>query len=299
MILPLLLAAAACGAGGGPDRGAATPAPPPGDGAPAVAPAASRMAEQGSTPAAATRVAQARASASPGDWTLSCRFTIEVDGRPDRNAELYEKPGTADLIGYLPGGGWFVVRPTTQKVHALADGAAEPGAGRSLRLLAEPTDSGQPLALTPSGLSFDVAGRWLRIIVTPPLLGKTTPDAFLDLCPEYREREESYQPDPDAVREIAGCPRDLTVEIYFGSWCPHCQQVLPKLFKCLRLAGNERLRVEMIGLPRGFGTEPEVRNRNVQGVPTVIVIDAGKEVGRFSGDETTTVERTLAGLVRG
>jgi thiol-disulfide isomerase/thioredoxin len=201
-------------------------------------------------------------------------------------------------VGRVADDRWFLVRPASQTVHNLAPGTVERTGTAGIRMLAEPTDSGQPLTLTPSGLTFDVAGHWLRVIPTPALLGKTTPERFLGMCPEFQAREQAYQPEAAAVKQIASCQRDITLEIYFGSWCPHCQEVLPRLFKCLRLADNDKVKVQLIGLPRQYGREPEVRAREIRGVPTVIVMEEGVEIGRFSGtDKTVTIESTLAGFV--
>jgi thiol-disulfide isomerase/thioredoxin len=224
---------------------------------------------------------------------------VEVDGQSDPDAALFERRGVADLVGRIGADAWFLVRPAAQTVHRLAPEAVERRGERAIALLAEPSDSGQALTLTPSGLTFDIAGHWLRVIPTPELLGKTTPEEFLGMCPEFQEREEAYEPDTAALEQIRSCDRDVTLEIYFGSWCPHCQQVLPELFKCLRLAENDRVKVELIGLPRRFGGEPEVRQREIRGVPTVIVLEGGKEIGRFSGGEKVPIETTLASVLHG
>jgi len=233
------------------------------------------------------------------EWEQSCRFSVEVDGKPDPSAALFERRGVADLVGRIGDDSWFLVRPAAQTVQRIAPEAVERHGERTIALLAEPSDSGEALTLTPSGLTFDIAGHWLRVIPTPELLGKTTPEAFLGMCPEFQEREEAYQPDATALQEIRSCDRDVTLEIYFGSWCPHCQQILPRLIKCLRLAENDRLKVQYIGLPRRFGGEPEVRQREIRGVPTVIVLEHGQEIGRFSGSENVPIETTLASVLHG
>jgi len=236
--------------------------------------------------------------AAEPEWSWSCRFTVEVEGKPVEGAALFERRGSADLLGLLPDGTWFLAKPPRQ-VFELPAGAVERD-GLTAVLQQEPASGGTPLTLTPSGLTFDVAGKWLRVIPTPVLLGETTPEKFLSLCPEFERREEEYQPKAESVRQIAATSRSLTLEIYFGSWCPHCQEVLPRLFKSLRMAHNDNLVVKMIGLPRAFGQEAVVRARQIRGVPTIIVTDpGGAEVGRFSGTEQTAIEDTLAQVVGG
>lgn len=244
-------------------------------------------------------LAAGSAVAEESEWTRSCRFTIEVDGKPAKDAAVFEKQRSADILGLLPGGTWFLVRPP-KEVFEVPPEAVERRDEQLAVLRQEPSGDALPVTVTPSGLTFDVAGRWLRIILVPALLGSTTPEEFLSLCPEYQRREHDYSPKTESVEQIAATSRPLTLEIYFGSWCPHCQKVLPQLFKSLRLANNSKLEVRMIGLPRSFGQDPAVRAKHIRGVPTIIVMDqGGAEVGRFTGTEKTAVEETLAQLLGG
>ena len=239
------------------------------------------------------------ARAQDTQWTWSCRYDVEVDGASPDGAAVFERRGSADILGLLPGNKWFLVKPPKQ-VFELPAGAVQRLDGQTAVLKSEPTDGSLPVTITPSGLTFDVAGNRLRIVPTPELLGETTPEEFLGLCPEFRRRAEVYVPRSDSVQTLAASSRDLKLEIYFGSWCPHCQEVLPRLFKSLDLANNTKLQVRMIGLPRSFGRDPAVRAKQIRGVPTIIVTDSdGAEVGRFSGDENTAIEETLAQLVGG
>ena len=138
-------------------------------------------------------VACGAATAQDMGWRRSCQFSVEVDGRPDPAAELYERRGVAELVGRIADDRWFLVRPASQTVHVLAPGTVERTEAAGIRMLAEPTDSGEPLTRTPSGLTFDVAGRWLRVIPTPALLGKTTPERFLGMCPEFQARSKALK----------------------------------------------------------------------------------------------------------
>jgi thiol-disulfide isomerase/thioredoxin len=234
------------------------------------------------------------------DWTRSCRFAVEVDGKPDAAAAVFERRGVADLVGVLPDGTWFLVRPNEQKVYPLSEGSPTLSEdGQTATLGDDLPEQGHHLTLTPSGLTFDVSGHWLRVIVTPPLVGEVTVEDFLAHCPEFRQREQDYEPSPDRVQQIAAADGDLRLEIFFGSWCAHCQEVLPQLFKCLRLADNPKLQVRMIGLPRSFGREPEVQARAIRGVPTVIVMRGNTEVGRFSASQKSPIEDTLAQFIGG
>lgn len=231
-------------------------------------------------------------------WSRSCRFFAEVDGGAAASGAVYERRGTPDMLGRLEGGVWFLLQPAQRRALALSAENAELVEGnRRVILRGTLPAEGNRVTLTPSALTFDMGGHWIRVIPTPPLVGEVTPDAFLGLCPEFQDRERAYEPRPEMVEQIASADGDVSVEVFFGSWCPHCQQVLPMLIKSLRMAGNSKLSVKMIGLPRAFRDDPAVKARAVTGVPTVIVFQDGEEVGRFSGTEQIPVEESLAKLV--
>ncbi len=232
-------------------------------------------------------------------WERSCRFTVQVDGGGSETGAVFEGKATANMLGRLPGGAWFLLEPARRRVLSLEAVNVEVDEMQRQAVLkgALPT-SGSSIKLSPSGLSFDIAGRWVKVLPMPPLLGEVQAQDFLNLCPEFEDREINYQPNPEMVGRLAQAQKDVTVEVFFGSWCPHCQQVLPRLMKSLRLADNANLQVKWIGLPRSFSTEARVKAREVKGVPTIIVFSEGNELGRFSGTDQVPVEASLAELLR-
>jgi thiol-disulfide isomerase/thioredoxin len=237
--------------------------------------------------------------AEDSEWQRSCRFAVQVDGSDTTSGAIYERRGTPDMLGKLADNSWFLLQPAQRRVLELKPGqvAVAQDAHTATLSGALPNDGGT-VRLTPAALSFDVTGRWVKVLPTPPLIGEVTAEDFLDLCPDYQEAEVSYEPDTKMVSRLASADGSRSVEVFFGSWCPHCQQILPKLMKSLRLANNSKLQVKWIGLPRSFASEPHVKAREVRGVPTIIVLEEGRELGRFNGTEKVPVEASLANLVQ-
>lgn len=232
-------------------------------------------------------------------WQRSCRFATDVDSSGATPGTVYEKKGTPDMLGTLTGDVWFLLQPAKRRVLTLAAGQVKLAADGPTATLSGPLpDEGTAVKLTPAALTFDVNGRFVKVLPTPPLLGEVKAEDFLNLCPDFQADETNYEPDAKTVTRLANTKKQHTVEVFFGSWCPHCQKVLPKLIKSLRLADNANLHVKWIGLPRSFINEPMVKERAVRGVPTIIVLEGDHEVGRFSGAEKTPIEVLLANLVQ-
>ena len=237
---------------------------------------------------------------SAADWTRTCKFVIQADQGTIPGSALYWTVGTPDLLVRVAENSWFLLRPAIQEFHALTPEAVEARSDGTMALLATPTGAGEPLALERGQLRLEVAGQSFRVILTPDLMGATTPEAFLGLCHEYEDRARAYTPNPLAVEMLAASGRELTLVIYFGSWCPHCQEVLPRLFKSLQAADNAKLKVEMIGLSREFAVEPLAQEHRIERVPTVIVMEGDAEIGRLHGGaEEGAIEEALAAMVGG
>jgi thiol-disulfide isomerase/thioredoxin len=236
--------------------------------------------------------------AQESNWVRSCRFSVQVDGTDGPAGIVFERRGTPDMLGRLDDGALFLLQPAQRRALTLDSERVEI-ADKDLRaVLNGPLPSeGSPVRLTPSALTFQAGDRWIKVLPTPPLLGEITSRQFLDLCHEYERAWVDYQPDTEMVRKLAEAGGGVTVEVFFGSWCPHCQILVPQLIKSLEAAGNADLRVKWIALPRTFSREPVVQERAVKAVPTVIVLKEGRELGRFSGTERIPVEESLANLL--
>lgn len=141
----------------------------------------------------------------------------------------------------------------------------------------------------------------------PRLLGICSA-SDLDLEPYaawYRPGHDSYVPNPDITSHLkkAG-PEKFTVKIVFGSWCGDSKRELPRMMKILRAAGFPEKSIRLIGVydslalykqaPKG-----EEKGLEVYRVPTFIVCQKDKEIGRIVEYPAETLERDLLKIVSG
>ena len=94
--------------------------------------------------------------------------------------------------------------------------------------------------------------------------------------PGFAQGYETFEPEPLEL------PEDLTVWLFFGTWCHDSQREVPRLLKLLGAAGLGDENLRLIGLdyrkrePRGRAAE-----FNVRYTPTAIFIRGDVEVGRI------------------
>jgi thiol-disulfide isomerase/thioredoxin len=89
----------------------------------------------------------------------------------------------------------------------------------------------------------------------------------------------------------------VKITVFFGSWCPHCQQKVPIAMRLARELAGSKVKFDFYGLPHGFSNDAQAQRYGVKAVPTGIVYVNGKEVGRISGDGWESPEATLRNLV--
>jgi thiol-disulfide isomerase/thioredoxin len=141
--------------------------------------------------------------------------------------------------------------------------------------------------------------RILRVLDRPALIGAIKVDALLTDRAEYRAGVARYRPDETAMRAVSSFSRPLDIDIYFGTWCPHCKIYVPKILRVARDAANGQLRFNPIGVPKNFGNEEGPwSGKKIQTIPTVIVSQDGKEITRLSTHESALPEVELAGILQ-
>jgi len=149
-----------------------------------------------------------------------------------------------------------------------------------------------------SSLVLERDGLRMSLVPTPPVLGERTLDQLVEQLPDYRRSAARYSPDAKAVATLKAVQQPTDVVVFFGSWCSHCEQVVPKLVRVLQDTGNSNLRVKFHGVPPPGETEDRVADREgVRSLPTLIVRRDGREVARMTEHGWDTPEVELVKIV--
>jgi thiol-disulfide isomerase/thioredoxin len=146
---------------------------------------------------------------------------------------------------------------------------------------------------------FKADGKSAVLKPTPPLLGPHRADEVTAHNPEYLPRAAAYSPNPQNVAALKKERRPVTVRIYFGSWCPHCREMVPHALKLEQALKGVPIRFEYFGLPPHFGSDPVARANGISAVPTAIIYLNGREIGRILSLSWNAPETTLAAILGG
>lgn len=147
-----------------------------------------------------------------------------------------------------------------------------------------------------AGLIVDRDGVKMTLKAAPPLLGDRTLDEVMKALPEYRRGAARYTPDRASLEKLSRAqPTELLV--VFGSWCPHCEQLVPKLARVLEDVKGAPITVTFHGVPPGGEGDLLMDELRVTHLPTAIIRRDGREIARMEGDAWATPETSLARLV--
>ena len=146
--------------------------------------------------------------------------------------------------------------------------------------------------------TFDVKA---RLEQRRPLVGETTMEELFDHSHDYRRTGDQYRPDADVVGLLQGVGEGYRVRVVFGSWCHVCTNFLPRGLKVQEALADSGIEFEYYGLPSNpwDPPHPEVARLEVRSLPTAIVYQGDKEIGRYAGgDEWQRPESKLWAAIR-
>jgi thiol-disulfide isomerase/thioredoxin len=160
-------------------------------------------------------------------------------------------------------------------------------------------------ALAPQGgidfqddvVHFKVEGKAAELRANPPLVGLHRADEVTAHNPEYVPRAAAYTPSAPAVATLKKETRPVRVRIFFGSWCPHCREMVPHAIKLEQQLKGSNIHFEYYGLPPHFGSEPAAKENSISGVPTAIVYVGPNMVGRITGLSWNSPETLLVTML--
>ena len=106
---------------------------------------------------------------------------------------------------------------------------------------------------------------------------------------------KDYTPDAATLKTLKeNMPADATLLVFAGTWCSDTQYLLPKFYKTLDDAGISRDRVKLYLLDEQKQSPEQLEKQyQVVSVPTFIVLQNGKELGRIVETVQKSIEADL------
>lgn len=115
----------------------------------------------------------------------------------------------------------------------------------------------------------------LKGIISRELLEKDTAFSW------FQENQAGYTPYPKAVEALKQNKDILQLIVFSGTWCGDSKTVVPKLYALMDSVHFPQDRVTLLGVDRSKKTLSHLAEAfNITGIPTIIVMKEGKEVGR-------------------
>lgn len=117
-------------------------------------------------------------------------------------------------------------------------------------------------------------------------------------CPWYASGYEKYTPNAEIVTKL---DNDFTpnheILIFGGTWCGDTQHLLPRFYKVMdAMANSPKTKMVLVDMHKKSGKGIE-KDYNIEFVPTFIVLENGKEIGRVVETVKESIEADLAAIV--
>ena len=114
----------------------------------------------------------------------------------------------------------------------------------------------------------------------------------------FEEEYKSYVLDVRTLTMLDKIDRNVRIEVYFGSWCGDSKREVPRFIKILSHMKFKNKRIKYIGLDRAK-TAPgyDLKEYNIQYVPTFIFFKNGREIGRIIETPSETLEKDILNIL--
>lgn len=227
------------------------------------------------------------------------KLQASLDGQLLAGAEMFfaERPGVYLLTA--PGLDHpLSINVRSQQVERLRPSKIQRQDDGTVRLLAG--------AVSATVGPFEVDGSELRAVIDlgrrltlgkkPDLLGLLTAAAIVADDPSYGYRARQYPPSAKNLAQLREETREVTVRVWFGSWCSTCARYLPWLMSVEKELAGSSIRFEYYGLPHDMD-DPRGKEAGIDGVPTAVVSADGEELGRRTSAGLGIPEQALAEIL--
>jgi len=119
----------------------------------------------------------------------------------------------------------------------------------------------------------------------------------------YQPGYESYAPDSITIQSLAGLLKGKKIDIFLGTWCGDSRREVPRMMKMLAKAGVDQQQIRLIFVSNESNSykqspQHEEVGKNIKRVPTLIVYEEEKEIGRIIEFPVVSLEKDLLSILR-
>jgi thiol-disulfide isomerase/thioredoxin len=113
------------------------------------------------------------------------------------------------------------------------------------------------------------------------------------------EQSENYNPDESKIESLSEELNKYQIIVFLGTWCEDSHRLIPQLYRILTDTGYPLEQLQIFALDRDKkGRNGEEKQYNITNVPTVIVLQDGKEKGRITETVKKNVESDLLEITK-
>ena len=130
------------------------------------------------------------------------------------------------------------------------------------------------------------------------MIGHIEEDLLYERVPIFKTNCDQYQPVTGILDQIKELHPSLSLVCFFGTWDAVSQDVVPKLLKVIHEINLPGITLSMMGVDQQLKDRAGlVEFYQVQGIPTIIFISRGSELGRIVGKPEEKVETLFLDII--
>lgn len=135
----------------------------------------------------------------------------------------------------------------------------------------------------------------------PMLIGLCDREAFADsnFSWWFNSAYNLYKPNKIIIEDLLKFNNNFTLTIVMGTWCSDSRKQVPSFYKLLDELNYPKDKITLINVDRDkVANDVDVSNLNIDLVPTFIVYDNAKEIGRIIESPIESLETDLLEILQ-
>ncbi len=128
--------------------------------------------------------------------------------------------------------------------------------------------------------------------------GRITQEQLYRQFPEWKEVAARYSPKDEIVRKLRKVASRTDIVLFFGTWCLDANDEVPKLLKIYAQVGNAAFTMKIYAVDRRKREESGLAEKlRIDRVPTIVLLQGEKELGRIVERPHTSIEEDLLAII--